>query len=251
LIRRLLDNFRKQDWLAICLELVVVVVGIFLAFQVDRWYDQARLKSEEQEYLTALSEDFKATREAFSALRDRHEKVTNSAVRLLSYKIGDPIDLTHGEFYDLLADIQLIRTADSQRGSYNLLISSGKIDVIQDERLRQMMSELFARIDGTSSDITDDLQSYWRDSFEPYVKEHLDHVALMQSVHPRNNMSLEPTYALDQFHEVIGTGKFEAVISDKWHLSSDLVLNYEARIEDIQAIEAMIAEKLSSAPLGD
>ena len=58
--------------------------------------------------------------------------------------------------------------------------------------------------------MTDDLQSYWRDTFEPYAQRNLDHVALMQSVHPRNNMNLPPTYPLDHFHVIIGTGKFLA-----------------------------------------
>jgi len=244
LIRQILEHFRKQNWLAAGLELIVVTAGIFLAFQVDRWYEQAKLASEERDYLIALSEDFEATREAFTALRDQHLQVTKSAVKLLSYQVGDPIDLTHEEFYNLLADIQRMNTAASSRGSYNLLVSSGKIEVIQDERLRQMMSELFARIDGNTSVIADDLRSYWRDSFEPYIKKNLDHVALMQSRHPRDNMTLQPTYPLDQFHEVLGTGEFEATISDKWHLSSDIVIAYEARIKDIESIERILAEKL-------
>ena len=250
-IRRISEHLKAQNWIAIGLELTVVVVGIFLGFQVDRWYEQKQLQSEERDYLVALSEDFAATRESFVGLRDRHKDATESAVRLLSYRIGDPIDLTHKGFYELLSDIQLIRAATERRGSYDLLISSGKIDLIRDENLRTQMSDFFAQVDGTSSDMRDDLQSFWRDAFEPYAQKNLDHVALMQAVHPRDNMSLQPTYPLDHYHAIIGTGEFEAIVSDKWHLSSDLVLNYEARIEDIQSIEILLAENLARFASGD
>ena len=195
--------------------------------------------------MAALSEDFASTRESFADLRGAHKNATEAAVQLLSYKLGDPIDLTHKEFYELLSYIHLIRTANTQRGSYDLLISSGKIDLVRDERLRTQMSEFFAAVDGRFSDMTDDLQSYWRDTFEPYAQKNLDHVALMQAVHPRNNMNLQPTYPLDHFHSIIGTGEFEAIVSDKWHLSSDLVLAYERRIEEIESIELLLAENLA------
>lgn len=251
LIRRIQEHLRAQNWIAIGLELIVVVVGIFLAFQVDRWYEQKQLQSEERDYLAALSEDFTSTRESFVGVRSRHKDATESAVRLLSYQVGDPIDLTHEEFYELLSDIQQIRVAITQRGSYDFLVSSGKIAVIQDERLRRKMSEFFARIDGVVSDMAEDLRSFWRDAFEPYAQQHLDHVALMQSVHPRNNMNLLPTYPVDQFHAIIGTGEFEAIVSDKWHLSGDLVASYDRTIKEIESIELLLAENLAHLPSGD
>jgi len=73
----------------------------------------------------------------------------------------------------------------------------------------------------------------------------------MQSVHPRSNMNLRPTYPLDHFHAIIGTGEFEAVVSDKWHLSSDLVASYERTIKEIESIELLLAENLARRPSKD
>jgi hypothetical protein len=64
-------------------------------------------------------------------------------------------------------------------------------------------------------------------------------------------MNLLPTYPLDHFHAIIGTGEFEAIVSDKWHLSGDLVLNYERRLEDIESIQLLLAEGLARFPVGD
>jgi hypothetical protein len=245
LIRRIISNLREQNWSSTIIELVVLALGIFLAFQVDRWYERVRSESDEREFLAALSEDFAATKDSFVAVKDRHIESTESAIRLLGYQIDEPIDIDNRTFYGLFADIQLIRTADIRRSTYDFLISSGQIAVIRDPRLRRQMSEFFARVDGTSADMSQDLRSYWRGTFEPYVQEHLDHVALMHAVHERENMDLEPTLSPTQFHDVIGTPDFEAIVSDKWHVSSDLVLNYQARILDIEAIESLLKDNLA------
>ena len=261
LIRKISEHVRDQNWIAVVVDLTVVVVGIFLAFQVDRLYESNRSRIEEREFLTALAEDFSATRDAFVRVRDRHADSTSSALALLAYQSGEPVNIDHDEFYRLLADVTWMRTADARRGfrtrttaalradarrgSYDFLISSGKISVIQDMRLRTQLSEFFARFDGVLSDMNDDLQLFWRSTFEPYVQRNLDHVALMQRVHPRDNLSLEPTYPLDQFQEVIGSGEFEGILSDKWHLSGDLINNYDSRIEEIELIEKLLRENLA------
>jgi hypothetical protein len=58
-------------------------------------------------------------------MRDRHIDVSKSALTLLSYQVGDSIDLVHDRHYELLADTQFIRTADARRASYDFLIFSG------------------------------------------------------------------------------------------------------------------------------
>ena len=42
ILRRLAGLIRHDNWFTIMLELIVVVVGLFLAFQLDRWYESQR-----------------------------------------------------------------------------------------------------------------------------------------------------------------------------------------------------------------
>jgi hypothetical protein len=58
ILRRLTGHIRQENWFAVILELVVVVIGLFLAFQLDRWYESQRIKSDLQAHLEALTEDF-------------------------------------------------------------------------------------------------------------------------------------------------------------------------------------------------
>lgn len=40
LLRRVIDHVRKQEWTAIWIDLVIVVVGVFIGIQVSNWNDE-------------------------------------------------------------------------------------------------------------------------------------------------------------------------------------------------------------------
>ena len=57
LLRRFLTHFRAQDWLAIVLDFVIVVVGIFVGLQVDSWNQERKERTREQASLQQLYTD--------------------------------------------------------------------------------------------------------------------------------------------------------------------------------------------------
>ena len=58
LLRRIVEHLRAGNWFAITLDFLVVVLGVFLALQAERWYDEQRAASQEQIHLVDLAEDF-------------------------------------------------------------------------------------------------------------------------------------------------------------------------------------------------
>lgn len=57
LLNRITQYIKNQNWLAVALEFLIVVLGIFVGLQVDNWNEERKTRSEEQEYLLRLSED--------------------------------------------------------------------------------------------------------------------------------------------------------------------------------------------------
>jgi len=155
LLRRLTTHIKDQSWVAIVLDLVVVIVGIFIAFQVDRWYETKRLESEEEGYLIALAEDFAASREDIERVIGRHSRATDAVFVLLAYDKGGPVEISNDDFYSLLADVQLTGTFDPTRYAYDLLIATGDIESIRDDRLKSEMAAFFAGVEGSVSSIRD------------------------------------------------------------------------------------------------
>ena len=54
MLRKLVHATRHHDWFTVFVEIVVVVVGIFLALQADSWNDHRQERVKEQEYLERI-----------------------------------------------------------------------------------------------------------------------------------------------------------------------------------------------------
>ena len=56
-VRRLGQSIRDQNWFAVMVELLVVMVGLVAAFQVDRWWDARGVRLDEEMYISRLISD--------------------------------------------------------------------------------------------------------------------------------------------------------------------------------------------------
>jgi hypothetical protein len=59
-LNRLADHIRKQDWFIVTLELLVVIVGLMMAFQLDRWWEDIGERKLEGVYLQRLVDDIES-----------------------------------------------------------------------------------------------------------------------------------------------------------------------------------------------
>ena len=98
LLRRFYDHVSTQSWVAVALDLVVVVVGVFLAFQVERWYDDRRSDSMEEEYLASLAGDFAATGSDLDRIKQIHVRASEAALVLLGLDEVHDNNIGHDAF---------------------------------------------------------------------------------------------------------------------------------------------------------
>lgn len=54
ILRSISKAARSRDWSAVFIELLVIIFGLVLAFQVDRWWEERADRSREQEYISRL-----------------------------------------------------------------------------------------------------------------------------------------------------------------------------------------------------
>ena len=57
LLRRFTQHLKDQNWFAVGLDVIVVIVGIFLGMQVTEWNEERLLTKQEVKYLKALDMD--------------------------------------------------------------------------------------------------------------------------------------------------------------------------------------------------
>ena len=90
ILRRLTENLRSQNWTAITIEFLIVVVGVFIGTQVANW-NQARLeKVETQQMLEQLVPELRSQLEFFDTVRTYFATSRRFADLALRAWNGDP-----------------------------------------------------------------------------------------------------------------------------------------------------------------
>ena len=63
LLRRVTQHVKDQNWLAVGIDFIIVVVGVFIGLQVSNWNDARADRALRSEYLTQLTADLRADME--------------------------------------------------------------------------------------------------------------------------------------------------------------------------------------------
>ena len=59
ILNRFANALKSQDWITVFIEFVLVVLGVIVALEVDRYSERQRERAKEVAYLSALERDLK------------------------------------------------------------------------------------------------------------------------------------------------------------------------------------------------
>ncbi len=148
LLRRLSEHVRTQNWTAVGLDFVIVLVGVLLAFQINAWNED---RMERAEQAAALERLLSESQEAVTYLRrsiERFEAGNSRRVELLTR-----LDADDWEAFDNDAMAQAIVTigrappAAPPRSAYDEVIASGLFSGLGDAAVRDAITEYYASVD--------------------------------------------------------------------------------------------------------
>lgn len=244
LLRRIIGNLKSQKWLELLLELVVVVVGIFLAFQVDRWNEDRMRRAAVLDNLSGLSADFAANRDALLDARQRHQRSKDAIEELLFLDPDRVESLTHDDFYQYVSDALEARSISPARRTYDSLIAAGLVEIIPNEDLKAAIAGFYQFVERIEAAQADNRNLVFGSIFEPYIAMNLDYAAVMVFRHPEVDQ-MRPLRATEQFRDVIGSPEFEGALMMRWHISQDLVNQYSTALEQVDTIDQLIQELMN------
>lgn len=147
-IRRLADRLRQQDWLTLSLELAIVVIGILLAFQLDRAYQYSQNRELEQSYLLRLSEDLRRDSVEIESTIQRTLR-RQQQVALLDALVGRPASAASDPegFVNALEKVTWRSVATISTGTFDELQATGRWIQIQNVSLRNALGEYYSFIE--------------------------------------------------------------------------------------------------------
>lgn len=123
-------------------EIVLVVIGILIALQVNNWNQERLEREEEREILQKLHREFSRNLETMQGIQEANIR-RSSALDTLMPLLGNSERLVPFLSKMDLQDIDLIlggTTYDPIRGTVESLISSGEIRLISNDSLRELLT---------------------------------------------------------------------------------------------------------------
>ncbi|WP_179345243.1 DUF6090 family protein [Winogradskyella ursingii] len=143
-------------------EIILVMIGILLALQVNNWNNQRLETNKEQVILKNLRSDFKANITEFNRIYNSSTGSYKSSIRLLEIIRGD--DIINPEEVETLLDaiINDFYSLDLNAASIDEIKSSGSLSIIKDSELRKQLSNWSFMKDDTE----DDIEIYYNYMFE-------------------------------------------------------------------------------------
>jgi len=119
-------------------EIILVMIGILLALQVNNWNQELQLKKEEIKILKGLYQEFSENLIRFDTIYKRQEARRNAIITVMT----DDIESYSARKWDSIHfKVGQIWTFDPLQGIYNSVINSGKLDLISNDSLKTKISK--------------------------------------------------------------------------------------------------------------
>ena len=89
ILRSVIKHVRDQNWFAVGLDFLIVVVGVFIGIQVANWNEARILQARERSYLVLMHEELVQNAERSARLLDYYTTVTEAGERALTFLQND------------------------------------------------------------------------------------------------------------------------------------------------------------------
>jgi hypothetical protein len=240
ILRRLAGHVRHDNWFTVILELVLVVVGLFLAFQLDRWYESQRSKSDLQAHLVSLTEDFAENETRLNtAISEGRQEMEAATTLRAEIRKGTP-DLSVAELNQLISQTSLLPTFNAVDLAYRNLISDDTLADLPSSELKKELAEFYAAHELTKL-IQNTQELQYVTIWQPYALENLDYAASNRKIRAgRDGSVLRPYIDPDLIITAMKTKQFENIVVIQWETAEDLVHDWSGLLERVKRIEAML-----------
>jgi hypothetical protein len=165
ILRRIAHHLKQQQWTAVLIELVILILGVFLGFQVTDWANERANRSSEARHLEEIAEDLRADAAVFGQIRAAAEKRISGIDYILGESrgvnrpsrvvtpLGDSFDMPAGppvapaDRTTLLGRANLVRSTSGNRTGFEAMLGAGGMQKIRDRQISRQLQVYYAQLD--------------------------------------------------------------------------------------------------------
>lgn len=178
LLRRITDHVKTQNWTAVVLDFLIVVLGVFIGIQVANWNEARATFSKSEMFTKRLMDDLREEAWIYQYFIAYHEDVLKSAERAQGGLAGDS-DQTNEDLLINAYRASQYTWWNRRRSAFDELIATGDLSLIKDDNLRSTALAVYAsplRLDIEAAG----KQSHYRESFRMTIPTDI-HRAIMNA----------------------------------------------------------------------
>ena len=163
ILRRITEHVKTQNWFAVGLDFIIVVVGVFIGIQVSNWNASRADRSNETLYLGYLAEDLQSDLRKIDDVYRVSEWRMSALAAVITTATGEPMPsiraMPQGDVpIETVADYEptasqsvimamsLLVTFDSSDLTYSTLVSTGGVRLLRNQELTRGMQEYNAAV---------------------------------------------------------------------------------------------------------
>jgi hypothetical protein len=163
LLRNVTKHVKDQNWFAVCVDFVIVVLGVFIGIQVSNWNASRADRSNETLYLGYLAEDLQSDLRKIDNVYRVSEWRMSALAAVITTATGEPMPsiraMPQGDVpIETVADYEptasqsvimamsLLVTFDSSDLTYSTLVSTGGVRLLRNQELTRGMQEYNAAV---------------------------------------------------------------------------------------------------------
>ena len=166
LLRRIIEHVKTQNWTAVALDFVIVVVGVFIGIQVSNWNDARSNAAEEQEILRQLSIEFEQIEAgARDSINFQRNAVAGLTTIAKSLNAGQLDEKDRAQFEQGLKYGYVLYTSSDRSTVLGEIVSSGKSSLLENKDLLRELMRYNAYLDEFAS--AEDIIAEWQTAYLP------------------------------------------------------------------------------------
>lgn len=218
---QLLSDKKPLQYLRYALgEIILVVIGILIALQINNWNEQQKNRETEAAYLEEMLLDFEQNLQKSNEVIAIIEKRIPALTGLLSQSaLARPTispDSINASF-ELINDMPAYQSTDRV---YDNLVGSGDFKLITNRELKMELAKYYKVIELLNLvQATHEMELV--NSFQPFILEYLDFQAV--AMIRVNEYQLPPAMEEHKILEILGDRKFRNIITLKLTILTDLL----------------------------
>jgi hypothetical protein len=244
ILRSITQHVKDQNWFAIALDFLIVVIGILMAFQITEWNDARRERALELDYLerivTELDQSIEAMQDSIRTSKEREE-----LGRFLMRSVHEPeiVSAEPGRFVYAVLTGGFTYTPEIRAHTFEQIKSAGDLGIFRDKALLFDLTEFYTYVQAVAQ------WNYLRELKQTeYIKRSagiLTYRLLKQTPYAEGISDISVEDALAAYARMLERPSFIEwlpIVTDRY----DDVRTYQMRLAAAQALRTRILSALSS-----